>query len=216
MLGLLALHSKLRGASCASRQARCMTTDILVQLRADGSARQKGVTHLYREFASRFRSFFRRHQIEDAAAEDLVQETFIRIVRGCDGFRGDSPFEAWLWSIARNCMLDHFRRGQPTVNMDHDAIDALADTDCNLQVQPNPPGENLEDCVQEGFGRFADVHRSRAEALRLVTFEGWDMNALAAFLERTPAATREYVSQCRKKLRAFLEDCEDFLAEPGR
>lgn len=190
-----------------------MSADILLQLRADGAARQHGVTRLYHAFAARFYGFFRRHRIDDAAAEDLVQETFIRIVRGCHDFRGDSPFEAWLWSIARNCMLDHLRRVQSTVNMDHDAIDALADTDPALQVPPSLAGSHLDDCVHNGMARFAEMYPARAEALRLVTFEHWDMNALATYLARSPAATREYVSQCRKKLRAFLEDCKEFLRE---
>ena len=38
------------------------------------------------------------------AAEDIVQEAFLRALRGFEGFRGDSP-RAWLFAIVRNCVF---------------------------------------------------------------------------------------------------------------
>jgi RNA polymerase sigma-70 factor (ECF subfamily) len=42
--------------------------------------------------------------------DDLVQETYLRALRGIAGFRGDSPVQPWLLSIARRVCADHVRR----------------------------------------------------------------------------------------------------------
>jgi RNA polymerase sigma-70 factor (ECF subfamily) len=44
-----------------------------------------------------------------AVADDLTQETFARAVRSLPGFRAESPFRAWLLSIARRTAADHLR-----------------------------------------------------------------------------------------------------------
>jgi RNA polymerase sigma-70 factor (ECF subfamily) len=42
--------------------------------------------------------------------DDLVQETYLRALRGLAGFRGDAPVQPWLLSIARRVCADHVRR----------------------------------------------------------------------------------------------------------
>lgn len=44
------------------------------------------------------------------AAEDLVQDTFMRILRYKRSFRGTSDFGPWMFRIARNACVDHLRR----------------------------------------------------------------------------------------------------------
>lgn len=48
--------------------------------------------------------------IVGGAYEDLTQETFEVLVRSRDAFRGDSPFRAYLYGIARNVLIGHIRR----------------------------------------------------------------------------------------------------------
>jgi len=46
---------------------------------------------------------------DDAAAEDVTQEAFLRAFRFLRSFRGDSKFTSWLFRIARNCAMDAIR-----------------------------------------------------------------------------------------------------------
>lgn len=51
------------------------------------------------------------HLTADAAtAEDITQETFVKAFRFLRRYRGDSRFTTWLFSIARNCVQDEYRR----------------------------------------------------------------------------------------------------------
>lgn len=166
---------------------------------------------LFRLYAARIKAFFRHHRMTDEEAADLLQETFIKIFRSADKFKGDSKVSTWVWAIARNCMLDYLRSRKS-----HDSLDELLEDGDSLdfQISDDPFQEeqrDMKNCVQRGFIEFAKAFPERAYAMRLAAFEGWDMDELAAFLSRTPAATREYISQCRKKLSPFLEPCRAWL-----
>ncbi|MFM7617085.1 MAG: sigma-70 family RNA polymerase sigma factor [Actinomycetes bacterium] len=43
-------------------------------------------------------------------AEDLAQDTYLRAIDALDRYRGDAPFRAWLFGIARHVCADHVRR----------------------------------------------------------------------------------------------------------
>ncbi len=43
-------------------------------------------------------------------AEDLVQEVYIRVLKAYDRFEGNSSEKTWLFSIAKNVAIDHFRK----------------------------------------------------------------------------------------------------------
>ena len=50
---------------------------------------------------------------EPATANDLYQQSWEKIIRSRDRFRDSSPFQAWMYRIARNNVIDHFRRQKP-------------------------------------------------------------------------------------------------------
>ncbi|WAA10525.1 RNA polymerase sigma factor SigX [Fervidibacillus albus] len=49
-------------------------------------------------------------------AEDLVQEVYIRVMKSYNRFEGKSSLKTWLFTIARNVTIDHFRKEQPLKN----------------------------------------------------------------------------------------------------
>ncbi len=53
---------------------------------------------------------------DDAEAEDVVQETYVRAFTGLDHFRGDAGFGTWITRIAMNEALGRLRRRRPTVD----------------------------------------------------------------------------------------------------
>jgi RNA polymerase sigma-70 factor (ECF subfamily) len=55
-------------------------------------------------------SFLRRFVGDGATAEDLLQETFLRVVRSAPEWKGEAKFSTWLYTIARNLCTDQARR----------------------------------------------------------------------------------------------------------
>lgn len=55
-------------------------------------------------------TYLLHHTGDSATAEDLFQEAFLRLIRGCAGYRPTGTFRSWLFTIAHNVMTDDRRR----------------------------------------------------------------------------------------------------------
>jgi RNA polymerase sigma-70 factor, ECF subfamily len=55
-------------------------------------------------------SFLRRLTRDDGVAEDLLQETFMRVIHSAHGWRPEAKFTTWIYTIARNLCIDHARK----------------------------------------------------------------------------------------------------------
>lgn len=195
-------------------------------IRQGGKMREQGVAALYRKYAGDrkkplnkgvinkwviYRSDFK---LNDAEAEEIVQETFIKVVRHCESYQGNSSIKTWMFSIALNCMTDYLRRSNIhlSVNLDDDRWDALEQGfEAMHTFDPPPADETLEDCVGRGFTEFAKRFSERAYVLSLV-MEGFDTAHIASTIQRTPGATREFISQSRKRIEEFLRPCREYLS----
>src|SRR5215216_5082383 len=64
---------------------------------------------LFRRHYDRAHALCYRLTTSAEAADDLAQETFLRILRYRHTFRGDAQFTTWMYRLARNVCLDHLR-----------------------------------------------------------------------------------------------------------
>ena len=87
-----------------------------------------------------FGYFFRLSKDKDLA-EDLVQMVFIRVIKYKHAYRGDGSFKTWIFHIARNIQVDHWRKEkkQGTKVDSYELNDAQAD-----EVGDNPKEANLQ------------------------------------------------------------------------
>jgi len=83
------------------------------------------------EYKSPLFAFILRMTGNHAAAEDVFQETWLRVVRYIDAFRGDSKFSTWLFQIALNLCRDAERKKR---KWKHEPIDDHIQT---LSVEPD-------------------------------------------------------------------------------
>lgn len=72
-------------------------------------------------------NFLRRQVRDPAVAEDLLQEVFLRLVKGADEWRGAAKVSTWLYTIARNLCVDHARRAVHRVTTSLDGSDRAGD-----------------------------------------------------------------------------------------
>lgn len=73
----------------------------------------RGEEAAYRELVGRLEkplvAFIRRYVGEESLAEDIFQETFVRVVRTLGTFRPEASLTTWIFTIARNLCLDHLK-----------------------------------------------------------------------------------------------------------
>jgi RNA polymerase sigma-70 factor (ECF subfamily) len=94
---------------------------------------------LFERYKDKVYSIALRYSGDAAAAEDIAQESFLKLFVGIGGFRGDSSFSAWLYRLVVNSCLDQKRRAWRLTPLLDEALDLL-----------RSPGQNaLEGIMRE-------------------------------------------------------------------
>jgi RNA polymerase sigma-70 factor, ECF subfamily len=90
---------------------------------------QEGREDAYRELIKRYErpvfSLIYRMVRDNETAEDLAQETFIKVLNNIDRYRPEFKFSSWLFKIANNITIDHLRRRQVDTISIEGAPDAI-------------------------------------------------------------------------------------------
>ena len=120
---------------------------------------------LYEANKVRLFNFFLHMGCSRSASEDLVQDTFMRILAYRHGFSGQASFRSWMYGIARNAAVDHFRKNQR-----HDGHEDIADCD--------PAGSELTQDME-----LSQQQRVFKQALHALPAEDRDMILLSRFAD---------------------------------
>jgi RNA polymerase sigma-70 factor (ECF subfamily) len=97
-------------------------------IRAAAAGDLKAFETIVRAYQQHIWRFLRRFLGDAAAAEDVAQETFLRLYRSLPGFAFQAKFSAWVFKIARNAALDELRRRQRRERVAVAAAAALDDS----------------------------------------------------------------------------------------
>jgi RNA polymerase sigma-70 factor (ECF subfamily) len=119
-------------------------------------------------------------------AEDLTGEVFRRMLSGLPGYRGvDLPFRAWLFRIAHNLLVDHYRR-----ESGHTMV-PLQETE-NAAGEENDPASAVEQklTMEHAFQALADLEPSQRDALALRFLSGLSLKETAFALGKTEDAIK--------------------------
>ncbi len=81
---------------------------------------------VWREFSTKLHHFILARVRDEHLAEDLLQETFLRIHNGVDSLKKMDRLQFWAFRIAKNTIADHYRKRQPL--FDSFDLDAIAET----------------------------------------------------------------------------------------
>jgi RNA polymerase sigma factor (sigma-70 family) len=180
---------------------------LLQRIEPGGSDAREALQTLYMHYRRPMILYFVHHGAKAEEAEDLFQDAFEKVLRNAHQYAGGSA-QAWIWRVAKNHYLDRLRAARPEDTIDDEQWETLA----SETPQEAHEAQGVDRCVQQAMQAFAKVHPDHAWAVGLVKLEGWSIGQLAQHLGRTEGATREFVSQCRKKLTEFLRPCLEFLA----
>lgn len=106
-------------------------------------------TRLYDGYVERIYRYVYFRVSDDTATEDLVSQVFLKAWQNLDRYKiGGSPFVAWLYTIARNQVIDHYRSKREMVSLE-EAANLPADTENpDEQVQLRFDLEAMRDALQ--------------------------------------------------------------------
>ena len=153
------------------------------------------------------------HLVRDrTAAEDLAQETFLRVYRARLGYEPKAKFSTWLFHIAHNLASnkrrDRGRRREVDLNpSDTGSFGARPEEQLLKEKSAMMPTRQaakteLQAVVQEAL---SELNERQQMAVLLNKFEGMSYSDIAATMELTPAAVKSLLSRARETLRGKLE-----------
>jgi len=134
---------------------------------------------------------------QDALAQDLVQETFLRAWRSLDGLRENIAAKAWLTTILRREHARLYeRKPMPTTDI------------ADLELHDDAPGP--EDLGEDSALRaaIAKLEPKYRDPLVLQVLGGFSCTEIARQLDITEAAVMTQVFRARQKLKALLDGGE--------
>jgi RNA polymerase sigma-70 factor (ECF subfamily) len=159
---------------------------------------------LFERWTGRVYGFLVRRLGETALAEDLHQETFLRLHRSRGLYDARRPFRAWLFGIAHNLVTDALRsrRRSPVVpSLDESGTarerNVAMDESPEARVAVRESARTLE----RALGRLPS---DEATTLVLARVEGLSYEEIGSILGRSPAATKQLAYRALKHLRAMV------------
>ena len=135
---------------------------------------------------------------DPTTTEDLVQETWLRVARNIRNFQPGTNFLGWLFTIARNLTIDHFRAQQrkPAETLQADML-ALTIAQPGADVEETAERRALAEAVAGHLDRLRPEQR---QCLILRFFAGLTSTETAEAMGKTPGAVRILQSRALKRL----------------
>ena len=157
--------------------------------------------HLYNSYYTPlFRYLYFRVRNHDDA-EDLAQTVFVKAFNSLkEGMWNGAGGIKYLFTIARNTLIDHYRRAKHVAIASDELIESFADL-----VATDGPVEERErrELIASGLKVLRDTE---AEAVNLRYIADMDYDAIAVIMGKRPDAVRQLVHRGLKTLRKFLEE----------
>lgn len=129
-----------------------------------------------------------------ADAEDVAQETFLRLHRHRTGFADDAVLGAWLYRVTVNLCFDRTRAAKPAVAMPELVSPGLSAESCAIRDQAK---EQLMDAL-------AELPAKERAAVVLREIEGLSTAEVAEILGSSEVTVRSQISRALVRLRAIL------------
>jgi len=169
----------------------------------DGDA--TALSELYRRWAGPLLRFLTRMVREQGLAEELMQETFIRVHGARDRYVADARFSTWLFRIGRNLALNELDRARnKSPHLSADAMDEDEPSRAKLSlVSGGAPVDEEVDArlrAKRVEVELAALPERQRTALWLAAVEGYAYAEIAEVLETTPKSVKALVHRARANL----------------
>ena len=161
------------------------------------------------ELSDPLRRYLERLVGNRATADDLVQETLVKIARALPGFEGRSSVKTWAFTIATRVATDHFRRPHSRAQMveiDESAPVLLSDAEIDQRLVI----DEMNSCVREVIDSLPEDYRT---ALVLHDLEGQTAAQTAEIVGCSLATAKIRIHRARLRLKEALNRECDFYRD---
>jgi RNA polymerase sigma-70 factor (ECF subfamily) len=139
-------------------------------------------------------------QGERNEVDELVQDTFVRAFNSLDGFRGESSFRTWLFTIERRLLVDRRRsekRRRDRVEIQED------DASTEYDALDGVVASETERRMRQAMSRLSPTQK---EVFTLRVAEGLSYKEIAAAVGTTEGAARVHYHNAMRAVKEFLDE----------
>ena len=158
---------------------------------------EQAATDLVRRHASALARFLSGAGAGPSEVDDLAPEAFFKAFRGVDGWRQESSFRSWLFSIGSNLLKDSYRRGKGRVVLSIEDHDIPDHRDPSSEIVAAETAER----IQAGLAKLPRLQR---EVFLLRVQQGMDYAEIASALGTTTGAARVHYHHAVKRLKELI------------
>ena len=176
---------------------------------------RSGSEKAYRELLDRYQrpvfSLVYRMVRDRELAEDLAQETFVKVFNHLGSYNPTYKFSSWIFKIASNLSIDHLRRKEPeTISLDGSrnaqTPDQIEATRITVESRDENPEEfllakELGQEIEQAIGMLRPEYRT---AILLRHVEGRPYEEIAEIMEIPLGTVKTYIHRARSELREAL------------
>lgn len=156
---------------------------------------------LFERYNRRLYHFFYRMTHRRDISEDLVQGVFERILKYRDTYNSNGSFSTWIFQIARNIQIDHYRQNQSEKLDDYDNWDQL-EGDHFESEQEQQEKEELK-LLQQALNR---LDKTKKQTLILSRFEGFKYKEIAEIMDCTESAVKVRILRALRELEGMMKE----------
>jgi RNA polymerase sigma-70 factor, ECF subfamily len=181
---------------------------------------REGREAAYRELVRRYErpvfSLIYRMVRDGALAEDLAQDTFVKVLNALGSYRSEYKFSSWIFKIANNVAIDQLRRreldtlsldGAPDARTQQEVeATALQATDRSESPLAELEARELGSVIERAIAKLRPEYRS---CILLRHVEGRSYEEIAEALDLPLGTVKTYIHRARHELREYLEPMRD-------
>ncbi len=145
--------------------------------------------HLWETFNIPLKQFIRKRVADEQNADDILQDVFLKIHSRIDTLKDEQKLQSWMYQIARNAVLDHYRERSMTYELPDEPSD---------EEEPYEEDviQTLIPCIQAMIADLPPVYR---EALVLTEYEGLTQKELGEKLGLSFSGAKSRVQRGTRK-----------------
>ena len=155
---------------------------------------------LIERYQNRLFYYVLKYVAQPDKAEDIVQDTFIKIYTNLQSFDQNKKFSAWAYRIAHNSMVDSVRRNKPTVSIEENEwVNNIADSNVDIvaDIELKQTKKEVQDAVNLLPGKYKDV-------VVLHYFEGYGYEEISDILGIPTSSVGTRLRRGKARLKGIL------------
>jgi RNA polymerase sigma-70 factor (ECF subfamily) len=157
---------------------------------------------IHNQYYAKVRKFVLASVKYEWVADDVVQETFVRIQEKLDSVKDPSRISSWIFRIAYNLCQDHFRQSTKSPTREGISQERM-ETSKEASIQKELEQRQMGQCVQNHMNLLPESLRT---VLILYDIMDFSHQEIAEILGTTIENTKVRLHRARKRLKAILEE----------